>query len=1043
MGENFNLSWLEDLGVVYKNRLSAHSDHEFFVTDDNKKELVKNLDGTWKVRIWANPYEVPQEFFENGGYKENYIFGVEPAGFQNITVPGHLQLQGHGQIQYINTMYPWDGRDNLRPPFISKRENLTAVYLLDFTAEELWHVNPAQYVLRFEGAESAIAVWLNGQFVGYAEDSFTPSEFDVTPFLKEKNRLTVINFLRSKSSWIEDQDMWRFSGLFRSVYLIAKPKTHVQDVFVHARADGTFRADFSIWGENPATIDVVLKDKQSVPVFEQELAGDVRNVEYVLEKAHLWSGEDPYLYELDLVCKDDKERIIETARTKVGFRTFAMEDGVMKLNGKRIIFRGVNRHEFNMNRGRAITKDDMLRDIKILKTNNINAVRTCHYPNQSLWYQLCDENGIYLIDETNMESHGSWQKLGVCEPSWNVPGSDPAWAEVVLDRAKSMLERDKNHPSVLIWSCGNESYAGEDIRNMTRYFHETDPDRLVHYEGVFWNRDFDDISDMESRMYAKPQDIVEYLENDPKKPYISCEYMHAMGNSVGGMKLYTDLEDKYEKYQGGFIWDYIDQALMQEMPDHTRHLAYGGDFDERATDYCFCTDGIVYADRTISPKMAEVKQLYAPVSITIEEHGFIVENRNLFSDLSGYIFKAKLSHEGKTVRSVEYTLECEPGKCVRAGLPKIEEKDIGPGEFVITVSCRLKKAGLCGEMGHEVAFTQKVLDFWDETAQIPSRATDEQKAKFEVIEGDINLGVRGVTPLNVPFFMMFSKSEGGIISYVYDGTEYVTRTPKLTFFRAYTDNEKGRGAEYEDAGWLAATRGNHYVPGSFKYEYVDDGVKIMTSHASKYPEKFVCKIIYTVKNDGTMLVEAEYPGITAEESMPQFGMEWKLKKDLTNVRYYGYGPEENYIDRMNGVRLDLFETTPEKSLAPYLIPQECGNHEGVRFLELYHEDVKAKAKAAQLFGLANAGTVRTGIRIEAHPELISFSCLPVSALSLEEAMHGYELPEKSYTWLRLTSCTQGVGGDDSWGAPLQDAFKLSAKESRKLSFRIVPLKAKN
>ena len=308
-----------------------------------------------------------------------------------------------------------------------------------------------------------------------------------------------------------------------------------------------------------------------------------------IEKIRPWSGEDPVLYQLFIRIYDENKTLMEVVKEQVGFRRFEMKNGLMLLNGKRIIFRGVNRHEFHYQKGRAIGKEEMLWDVRFMKQHNINAVRTSHYPNQTLWYRLCDKYGIYLIDETNLESHGSWQKMGACEPSWNVPGSLKEWKEAVIDRANSMFMRDKNHPSVLIWSCGNESYAGDDIQAMTDFFHSVDNTRLVHYEGGFWNRNYPDITDMESRMYAKPADIEAYLKENPEKPYISCEYMHAMGNSCGGMKLYTDLEDAYEKYQGGFIWDYIDQAVERINDQGETVLSYGGDFDDRATDYEFCT----------------------------------------------------------------------------------------------------------------------------------------------------------------------------------------------------------------------------------------------------------------------------------------------------------------------------------------------------------------------------------------------------------------------------------------------------------------------
>lgn len=416
---------------------------------------------------------------------------------------------------------------------------------------------------------------------------------------------------------MEDQDFWRFSGIFRDVYLYAVPETHVNDIFIKTDLYDDFKnaklnAELKMIGNSETTVETYLEDKKGnkIAISEKVPFSDQLTLYLDAQNISLWSAEEPNLYTLYILVKKKNGTLVEVVTQKIGFRHFEMKGKIMCLNGKRIIFKGVNRHEFSARRGRSITEEDMLWDIKFLKQHNINAVRTSHYPNQSLWYRLCDEYGIYLIDETNLESHGSWQKMGQIEPSWNVPGSLPEWQATVLDRASSMVERDKNHPSVLIWSCGNESYAGEDIYQMSEYFRKKDPSRLVHYEGVTWNREYEKTSDMESRMYAKAVDIEEYLKNDPKKPFINCEYMHSMGNSTGGLMKYTELEDKYLMYQGGFIWDYGDQALYRKLPDGKEVLAYGGDFTDRPTDYNFSGNGLIYADRTISPKAQEVKYLY-------------------------------------------------------------------------------------------------------------------------------------------------------------------------------------------------------------------------------------------------------------------------------------------------------------------------------------------------------------------------------------------------------------------------------------------------
>lgn len=464
-----------------------------------------------------------------------------------------------------------------------------------------------------------------------------------------------------------------------------------------------------------------------------------------------------------------------------------MIDKIMHLNGKRIVFKGVNRHEFNSRFGRSITKEDMLWDIKTLKQANINAVRTSHYPNETLWYELCDEYGVYVIDEMNLESHGSWQKMGVVEPSWNIPGSKPEWQDIVMDRAISMVERDKNHPSILIWSCGNESFAGEVIRNVANYFREKDSTRLVHYEGVFHNRDYDDASDMESRMYAKAADIEMYLKKNPLKPYISCEYMHAMGNSVGGLHKYTELEQKYPMYQGGFIWDFMDQVIVKNDRYGKPYMAYGGDFDDRSTDYNFSGNGIVYADRRWSPKMQEVKFLYQNVKLSPDCYGVIIRNENLFVGLDAYKLNYCLNYEGKEFHRGIVFAQVKPGeeRYVELDLPETNLS----GEYSLDVSLVLKEDSLWASAGYEIAFGQYVFQVenksGDEVTTQPKVSTSVND--FRVVEGDVNIGVHGRD-----FSAMFSKQAGTLISVKYSGREMISSPPAPLFWRAMTDNDKGR-----------------------------------------------------------------------------------------------------------------------------------------------------------------------------------------------------------------------------------------------------------
>lgn len=970
------LEWLANPEIFAVNREPAHSDHTCTV---NGQALRQSLNGTWKFNYCEHPDKRPVDFFKAD---------FDVTDFDDIKVPGHIQLQGYDKPQYVNTQYPWEGHEQLTPPQIPQKRNPVGSYVKFFDVEEA--LLGKETYISFQGVETALYVWLNGEFVGYSEDSFTPSEFNITPYLKEKcNKLAVEVYRYSTASWLEDQDFWRFSGIFRDVYLYAVSEIHVRDMKIVAEynyenGSGILTTELDIIGSGSYSVKLTLTDKNGNKVYES----DTPNVTASIPNVKPWSAEEPNLYTLTAEIIADGE-IIETAETKVGFRTFEMKNGIMCLNGKRIIFKGVNRHEFSAERGRAITEEDMLWDIKFMKRNNINAVRTSHYPNQSRWYQLCDEYGIYLIDETNLETHGANKQ---------VPASEPMWKEAVLDRAKSMYERDKNHPSVLIWSCGNESDCGDDIEAMADYFHTVDRTRLVHYEGVFWNRKYDHITDMESRMYAKPCDIEEYLRQNTGKPYISCEYMHAMGNSVGGMCLYTALEDKYEAYQGGFIWDYIDQSLYKNGT-----LVYGGDFDDRQSDYVFCTNGIIYADRTSSPKVQEVKALYSNIRMVLKDNMLTVENRNLFTDTSGYIFRVTLEKEGEVLGTKEHILNVSAGETdsVKIGLAVPENG----GEYVLTACAVLAEDTIWAEKGHEISFAQEIIN-------TPEAAAPANSPKAEIVWGSFCVGVHGNN-----FSMIFDYKEGGIASLTYNGAEYITRAPKISFFRAHTDNDTGAGYPHETAQWRIAGKCAKLQGDKTTCNVNEDSLTVTFVFTSPTVPSFEYKVIYTAYFDGRLGVKAEYPGAKGMPDMPVFAMDFKMKKQYNNFTFYGMGPDENYTDRSCGARLGVFRSTAKDNFTKYLNPQECGNRTGVRYVDVYNEN-------------------NIGLKFKTTETPFEMSVLPYSSYELDNAMHREELPEPSYTWIRIAAKQMGVGGDDSWGAPVHQEYKISADKPITLAFEI-------
>ena len=997
------MKYLENPEIFQINRLEAHSDHKYYSSvlelDSNNMSFRKSLNGMWKFSYAKNLDLRIKNFYE-----KNY----DSDSWDSIMVPGHIQLQGYDSPHYVNTMYPWDGHENILPPNVPKEFNPVGSYVKSFDVPKDW--NKDRVFISFQGVESAFNLWVNGEFVGYSEDSFTPSEFDISKYLVEgENKLAVEVIKWCSGSWLEDQDFWRLSGIFRDVYLYSFGEVHIRDIFVKTELNENFDESnllVELELENPRNEEVELlfelydKYNQLKSKSEGIKGLSKLKLETNVENIKLWSAEDPYLYQMYIYVYDKNGNLLEVVPQKVGFRKFEMKNKIMHINGKRIIFKGVNRHEFNCYNGRAVKEEDMLWDIKFLKQNNLNSVRTSHYPNTSRWYELCDEYGIYLIDEANIESHGSWQKMGACKPDWTVPGNKPEWLDLVLDRAKSMVERDKNHPSILIWSCGNESHGGENLFKMSEYFRERDSSRLVHYEGVFWDRSYNDTSDMESRMYAKVADIEIYLNDNPSKPFINCEYTHSMGNSNGNMHKYTELENKYPMYQGGFIWDYIDQAIMTKDRYGKEFLAYGGDFGDQPTDFHFCGNGIVFADRTPTPKIQEVKQLFSDFKLYPNDNGVLIKNESLFTNCSEFDLKYIIKRDGKEIYSNKTTVNVEPltEKQIDLCLPKYTEM----GEYILEVSFVLKNETIWGEKNHEICFGQYVYEIQGET----ELAKDK---KIFIENSDINLGVKGKN-----FHIIFSKNYGFMVSVKYNDKQFLKFPPMPNFWRAQTDNDRGNKMPQRYGQWKIASLYPKYM--NFEViEEIDRATIVYTYDLCTTPQAF-CRVAYTVDSHGKIIVKMSYDGVEGLSEMPAFGMGIKIPAEYENVKWYGNGPDENHSDRKHGARLGIFENKVKDNMTPYLMPQECGNKTDVRWFSISD----------------NQGM---GLKISAKTPF-EFSALPHTSHEIENANHHFELPNIHNTVLTINKTQMGVGGDDSWAAPVHDEYLIPSDKKIEFEFEI-------
>lgn len=1020
---NFDSNIIKNPEIFEQNRLAAHSDHVCYKNElekiKGKSSLRYDMNGLWKFAYAKNQSLAPCGF-EAADY--------DCKGWDEIRVPAHIQMEGYDVPIYTNTTYPWEADEFIKPGEVPEIFNPVASYVKYFTIPE--NMKNKRVCISFQGVESGFALWLNGHYVGYSEDTFDPSDFELTDYIVEgENKLAVRVWKWTSSSWCEDQDFYRFSGIFRDVFLYAVPCAHVEDLsVVHTLNDtfddGTLSVSIKADGDGIASVKLYELGDLSVEKYDraklllEEFDIELRNKEICegscnVKNPLLWSAEKPNLYEVKIIVKDTHGNETEFISQLAGFRRFEMVDGLMKLNGKRIVFKGVNRHEFSSITGRVPNRDEVIKDIVTMKKNNINAIRTSHYPDDSMLYKLCDIYGIYMIAENNLESHGTWEAYnkGYVDLDFVVPKDKPQWREMMLDRANSCYQRDKNHPAILIWSCGNESFGGKTIYEMSQLFRQLDKHRLVHYEGVFSDRSYNDTSDMESQMYTPAAGIEKFLAEHPEKPFICCEYTHAMGNSCGAMHKYTELTDREPRYQGGFIWDYIDQSIYKKDRYGKWFLTYGGDFGDRPTDGDFSGNGICYGgEREASPKMQEVKFNYQNISVDFDsDYIFTVTNKNLFVNTSVFDAFAILLADGEEVYRTKLQISVPPMDRASYEVPVTLKNSMidAEKEYCIVVSFVLKENTIWEKAGYEIAFGQHMIK-----KPVSEYSCDKS---VELVVGNGNILVRGEN-----FKALFSRMNLGMVSYVYGGVEMLPNTiPLPNFWRTPTNNDSGnmmpqRYAQWKIASMYVTTRQDQrFADTSPRVDKNDNNIAITYTYFMPTTPQSSCEVTYRVFGDGTIETTLSYDPVKELGDMPEFGMMFKLDADYDTVKWYGLGPQETYEDRQHGGKYGVYENKVADNIAEYLVPQESGNKCRVRYAKVMDK----KGRGMLFFG-----------------DELSFSALPYTPHELENAAHHFELPPVHYTVVRVAKKQMGVGGDDSWGAHTHPEYLLDASEKMEFTF---------
>jgi beta-galactosidase len=997
--------------------INKEAPHASFIHYSGEKQEYISLNGKWKFHYAKNPGQRPKDFF---------LSNYDVSEWDKIMVPGHWELQGFDAPIYTDVDYPFPSN----PPFLPYDYNPVGSYKTVFNIPEKW--KDKQIFLHFGGVRSAMYVWLNGEFLGYSQGSKTPAEFNITNFMKSgKNSLALEIYRYSDGSYLEGQDYWKMSGIERDVYIFTKPNVFIRDFFVNADLDneyrnGSFSLNVEINNSTNKNVKTFVEAKLLELINDSEILSLNKTLklnkfgksEIVFEtqipNVKKWTAETPNLYKLIILLKISKNEITEKAECKIGFRKIEIEDRQLKINGVPITIRGVNRHEHDPITGRIISVESMIQDISLMKQMNINAVRTSHYPNRSEWYELCDKYGLYLIDEANIEAHGS----DPYNPEKTL-ADKPEWKHAFMERTQRMVERDKNHPSIIIWSLGNETGYGQNFKDTYNWIKSRDISRPVQSEDAGVHR----LTDIYCPMYKSIEKIIMFAKSYDDRPLILCEYAHAMGNSVGNLQDYWTAIDNYKALQGGFIWDWVDQTFLKYDEEGNYYWAYGGDmgFAGVVNDSNFCANGLVQANRDFNPHIWEVKKVYQNINFKAYDLNIgkiKIFNNFDFTNLSEFDFSWKLMADGEVLFwETLPTINLVPhdSTLITLSLPRIDVQD--GTEYFITINARTKSKSALLPTGHEIAYEQFKLPFFNKNQKIAPNNLPPMK--LIQTEEEIILNGNG-------FDIKFDKKKGMLSSIVFNDKELIQEGLKPNFWRSPTDNDLGNNMPVRCGRWKNASNKLQTKKINIK-EVSPQQIEIeVTSEIEEVNSEYFTK--YTILGNSEIIVSSRI--ITHDSTLselPRFGMSMILPKSFDKIAWFGRGPHESYQDRKTGAPIGLYEGNVWEQYFPYVRPQENGNKTDVRWLSLTD----------------NEGV---GILICGMP-LISTSAHQFSMSELDHPgkhkpqRHRNDIKPGEIISLNIDYKQMGVGGDNSWGARTHPEYTLPAGEYS-YSFRIRPFSKK-